>query len=61
MQKKNLIELEESLQFIKFCNDDYNNEYKKIRSVGRLFEGFHKDYYKPIKIDDSFECKRIGT
>ena len=52
--EKNLVELGESLQFKKFYNDDYNDEYKKIKSVRRLFEGFNKDYYKPIKTDDTF-------
>ena len=28
--EKNLVELEESLQFKKFYDDDYNDEYKKI-------------------------------
>ena len=52
--EKNLVELGESLQFKKFYDDDYNDEYKKIKSVRRLFEGFNKDYYKPIKTDDTF-------
>ena len=28
---------------------------KKIISVRRLFEGFNRDYFKPIKTDDSFD------
>ena len=52
--EKNLVELGESLQFKTFYDDDYNDEYKKIKSVRRLFEGFNKDYYKPIKTDDTF-------
>ena len=53
--EKNLIELEKSLQF-KECHDD--DEYKKIRSVGRLFNRFNKDYYKSIKIVDNFDDKK---
>ena len=29
---------------------DYD-EYRKIESIKRLFKGFHRDYYKPIKTD----------
>ena len=58
--EKNLLELEESLQFKKFKNDDSNNEYKKRKSVRRLFKGF-KDYYKQIKTDDSFDNKKGYT
>ena len=57
---ENFIELENSLQFKKFYDDDYY-EYKKIKSVRRLFEGFNKDYYKPIKTDDSFGDKKVAT
>ena len=53
--EKNLIELEKSLQFKK-CHDD--DEYKKIRSVRRLFNRFNKDYNKPIKIVDSSDDKK---
>ena len=35
--------------------DDY--QYRKIGSIKRLFEGFDRDYYKPIKTDDSFDGK----
>ena len=35
--EKNLVELEESFQFKKFYDDDYNEEYKKINSIRRLF------------------------
>ena len=38
--EKNLIELEESLQFIKFFDDDYNDESKKINGIRRLFDAF---------------------
>ena len=27
----------------------------------RLFEGFDRDYCKPIKTDDSFDGKKIAT
>ena len=53
--EKNLVELEESLQFKKFYDDDYNDEYKKINRIRRLFDGF-----KPIKADDSFDGKKIA-
>ena len=59
--EKNLIELENSLLFKKFHYDDYNNEYKKIKSVRRLILGLNKDYYKPRKTDDSFAGKKIAT
>ena len=42
--EKNLIELEESLQFIKFFDDDYNDD-KKLNSIKRLFDAF-----KPKKL-----------
>ena len=35
--EKNLVELEERFQFKKFYDDDYNEEYKKINSIRRLF------------------------
>ena len=42
-------------------NYDYNydggdddDEYKKTRSIRRLFKGFDKDYYKPIRTDYGF-------
>ena len=35
-------------------DDNYDavddNQYRKIGSIKRLFEGFDKDYYKPIKL-----------
>ena len=33
---------------------------KKIKSVRKLFEGLDRDYYKPIKTDDSFGGKKIA-
>ena len=38
-------------------NDNYgdaadDDKYRKIGSIRRLFEGFNKDYFKPIKTDD---------
>ena len=33
---------------------------KKMKSVRRLFEGFNKDYFKPIKTDDRFGGKKIA-
>ena len=53
--EKNLIELENSLQFKKFHNYDYDDEYKKIRSVKKLFKQSDRDYFKPIKTIDSFD------
>ena len=68
--RKNLTELKKSLRFQKFHggidyddldNYDYNydggdddDEYKKIGSIRRLFKGFDKDYYKPIRTDYGF-------
>ena len=37
--EKNLAELEESIQFIKFFDDDYNDE-KKTEGIRRLFDVF---------------------
>ena len=34
---------------------------KKIKSFRRLFEGFDRDYYKPIKTDNSFGGKKIAV
>ena len=51
--EKNLAELEESIQFIKFFNDDYNDENKNIDDIRRLLDGF-----KPKKTDDGFDGKR---
>ena len=35
-------------------DDNYDavddNQYRKIESIKRLFEGFDRDYYKPIKL-----------
>ena len=42
--EKNLVELEESLQLIKFFDDDYNDD-KKLNSIKKLF-----DWLKPKKI-----------
>ena len=68
--RKNLTELKKSLRFQKFHggidyddldNYDYNydggdddDEYKKIGSIRRLFKGFDRDYYKPIRTDYDF-------
>ena len=57
--EKNLAELEESPWIKKFYDDDYNDEYKKIKSVTRLFKGFNRDCFKPIKTDDSFDQSAI--
>ena len=35
-----------------FADDD---EYRKIGSIRRLFKGFDKDYYKPIRSDVGFD------
>ena len=37
-------------------NYDFANydEYRKIESIKRLFKGFNRDYYKPIKTDSGF-------
>ena len=56
--EKNLIELEKSLQFEKYHNYNDNDEYKKIRSVRRLFRQFDRDYYKPKKASGSFDNKK---
>ena len=56
--EKNLPELEESPWIKKFYDDDYNDEYKKIKSVTRLFKGFNRDCFKPIKTDDNFDRKK---
>ena len=51
--EKNIAELEESLQFIKFFDDDYNDENKRINSIRRFY-----DVFKPKKTDDSFVGKK---
>ena len=53
--EKNLVELEERLQYKAFYDHNYNDEYIKINSIRRLFDGF-----KPIKTDDSFDGKKIA-
>ena len=50
--EKNLVELDESLQFVKFFDDDYNDD-KKLNSIKRL-----SDVFKPKKTDDSFGGRR---
>ena len=50
--EKNLAELEESLQFIKFFENDYNDD-KELNIIRRLF-----DMFKPKKTDDSFGGKK---
>ena len=39
------------------CDDD-DDEYRKIGSIRRLFKGFDKDYYKPIRSDGGFDGRR---
>ena len=43
-------------------NDNYDfaddDEYRKIGRVRRLFKGFDRDYYKPIRTDDGFDRRR---
>ena len=53
--EKNLVELEQRLQYKAFYDHNYNDEYIKINSIRRLFDGF-----KPIKTDDSFDGKKIA-
>ena len=36
-----------------YGDDDYNDEYRNMKSVKRLFE-----WLKPIKTDDSFDGKK---
>ena len=38
--------------------DDDDDEYRKIGSIRRLFKGFDRDYYKPIRNDDGFGGRR---
>ena len=56
--EKNLVELENSLQFKNYHNYDDDDEYKK--SIRRLFKPFNRDYYKPIKTVYSFDDKKNG-
>ena len=51
--EKNLAEFEDSIQFIKFLNDDYNDENKKIDGIRKLF-----DVFKPKKTDEGFGGRR---
>ena len=57
--EKNLIELEKSLKFKK--NRIYSDEYKKRKSLRRLFKYSSRDYYKPTKIVDNFDKKKNYT
>ena len=50
--EKNLAELEDSIQFIKFLND-YSDENKNIDGIRRLF-----DVFKPKKTDEGFGGRR---
>ena len=34
--------------------DDDDDEYRKNGSIRTLFKEFHRDYYKPIRIDGGF-------
>ena len=54
--KKNLLELEESLSYLKnYCNYD-DAEYKGIRDIGNsLNQLIDEDYYKPIKTTNGFD------
>ena len=36
------------------ADDDDDDEYRKIGSIRRLFKGFDRDYYKPIRTDCGF-------
>ena len=40
-----------------FADDD---EYRKIGSITRLFKGFDRDYYKPIRTDSDFAGRNIN-
>ena len=40
------------------ADDDDDDEYRKIGSIRRLFKGFDRDYYKPIRNDDGFGGRR---
>ena len=51
--EKNLAEFEDSIQFIKFLNDDYNDENKKLDGIRKLF-----DVFKPKKTDEGFGGRR---
>ena len=72
--EKNLIELDERLQSIKFFDDDYNDD-KKLNSIKRLYdvktdEGFagkknnyiehisEGDYYKNLSLEEYFDIVR---
>ena len=35
-------------------DDDDDDEYRKIGSIRRLFKGFDRDYYKPMRTDSAF-------
>ena len=50
-EAENLAELEESIQFIKYFDDGYNDE--NIDGIKRLF-----DMFKPKKTDNSFDGRR---
>ena len=39
-------------------DDDDDDEYRTTGSIRGLFEGFDRDYYKPIKTGDSFDGKK---
>ena len=42
-------------------DDDDDDEYKKVGSIRRLFKGFYRDYYKPIRSDSGFDGEEIIT
>ena len=35
-------------------DDDDDDEYRKIGSIRRLFKGFDRDYYKPMRTESAF-------
>ena len=37
-----------------------DDKYQKIGSIKRLFQEFDRDYYKPIRTDNSFDGKKIA-
>ena len=57
----------DSVNYDDLDNYDYNydtddgDKYRNIESIRRLFKGFDRNYFKPIKIDDSFDEKKVDT
>ena len=57
--EKNIFELDESLSKPKKYQD-YDDEYKSIRDIGKLFnQSIHEDYYKPRKTKSAFNSNYI--